>query len=922
MAYDVFVSYRRKDVEAVAAFVRLLEDIHHLKVWRDQQNIENFESTSAAIRDGLTQSRTLLAWYSSAYPASRPCQWELTTAYVAARGMGDVRDRLLVINPEPTNAHIHPIELRDENFGVVSTSAPGALEGLAANVRRHLDSLDGAVFGSRGDLTPPQSYGHHVSSSNRFVGRLPDLWRIHSGLHPIENVIVASSRVPVVQIVGLGGMGKTLLAEEYAIRFGAAFPGGIFWMNAANPSAETRETQRRQQLSLFAAEQGFTGDPSTSTSVIRAFLRKKLSQGSDTPRPFLWMVDDVPGDVSRSEFEEYLPPHPSGKTLITTRSHQHDAIGTVLNLEALDPDAAVALLLLHCPVRDKRDETDAAGLAADVGYHPIAVELAGAAIRLSAGTLTFRDYRQRLADPRQDALEFAARLGAELPTGHEKSIASTLLSGLEGLSAEGLDLLRIAAHIASAPIPAQLIASTFELAESLDPIAAQEHALVACSDCEQRSLADLVRDAEGSAWTVHVLVRRTIRFHDPDESRQTTLRHAAAVHLISALSDVDDVRTHRQHRLHVIHARQLLSTDLTPDVLIGLLERVARFDHEGGDYASAIRLSTRRVEVCTRVYGGIHAHTLRALGDLGRGFQGHGQSSAAFAVNKEVVRGRMHLLGPDHIDSLTALHNLANSISTRRIKKAVALHRYVLSRRVQLLGPEHPHTLFSLNNLGTSLAGCEEYAEARGFLEQAFRVRQRRFGDDHQDTLSSKSSLADVLFAVGNVAEARRLKQEVLDTRLRIAGQDHPLTLLTSANLGRFLIADGHSAEARTLLEGAAHRALETLGPAHDTTRLLMNNAGKACLERGDAAAARTWCARALEGYELNNEDEPFDSMRIRFAFNLFDALHRLGAHQQAEAVFDQFLSGLWRADPTTLKRAAQALRNDVQTVRQRLSIT
>ena len=29
-----------------------------------------------------------------------------------------------------------------------------------------------------------------------------------------------------------GGNGKTLLAREYAIRFGAAYGGGVFWLNA------------------------------------------------------------------------------------------------------------------------------------------------------------------------------------------------------------------------------------------------------------------------------------------------------------------------------------------------------------------------------------------------------------------------------------------------------------------------------------------------------------------------------------------------------------------------------------------------------------------------------------------------------------------------------------------------------------------
>ena len=40
---------------------------------------------------------------------------------------------------------------------------------------------------------------------------------------------------------GLGGVGKSLLAEEYALHFGAAYPGGVFWLRAyGNDDAKFR----------------------------------------------------------------------------------------------------------------------------------------------------------------------------------------------------------------------------------------------------------------------------------------------------------------------------------------------------------------------------------------------------------------------------------------------------------------------------------------------------------------------------------------------------------------------------------------------------------------------------------------------------------------------------------------------------------
>jgi TIR domain len=57
MAYDLFVSYRRKDASRVLPLVDLLREQHGLRVWMDQSDIESFESTTRSIAVGLTQSR-------------------------------------------------------------------------------------------------------------------------------------------------------------------------------------------------------------------------------------------------------------------------------------------------------------------------------------------------------------------------------------------------------------------------------------------------------------------------------------------------------------------------------------------------------------------------------------------------------------------------------------------------------------------------------------------------------------------------------------------------------------------------------------------------------------------------------------------------------------------------------------------------
>jgi hypothetical protein len=102
---DVFISYRHADAANVQALVSACKRAG-LDVWFDEQRIETFASIQSAIETGLAQAKALLVWYSPAYPQSRACQWELTAALIAAQREGDVRRRILIVNPAENNKHI------------------------------------------------------------------------------------------------------------------------------------------------------------------------------------------------------------------------------------------------------------------------------------------------------------------------------------------------------------------------------------------------------------------------------------------------------------------------------------------------------------------------------------------------------------------------------------------------------------------------------------------------------------------------------------------------------------------------------------------------------------------------------------------------------------------------------------------------
>jgi TIR domain/Tetratricopeptide repeat len=631
--YDVFVSYRRKHTERVLPLVEALRRCD-LAIWFDQSEISDFAPITDEIRNGLAASKALLAWYSKDYPQSRPCQMELTAAFIAAQRDGDPRRRMLVVNPEPDAMHIEPVELRDEQHA----SAPVGLaeyDTLAARIAAHVRQL-ATPLGAILPITPPPQYGQKLAGASRFVGRLRDIWRVHSALHESESAIITgASWSGLAQVTGLGGVGKSLLAEEYAVRFGAAFPGGIFWLRALGNDAdhppgtvEEREASRGDQFRSLAIALGIPVRGREPPEVESA-LAHKLGA---VEKPFLWIVDDLASGLDADAVRAWLAPHPLGKTLLTTRSREYGAIGRALPLDVLEPAEAYALLTAARQPDNPDEEVVARSIAEDVGYHPLALAVAAASLDAQAGLRSFADFGAALADHTKDELELAADLADMLPTGHQKSVASTLLRSVRALPPEGMDFLRLASLLAVAPIPPTLVAAVFADVYDLGEAEAKHRAALALKQAERASLSER---AERGARTVHALVSRAVRFHHADPARCEQLRVAIVAALRAALPKVADIRLHEKLALEVMHARALCVQGFEDVEMARLALWVAHYDFERGAYPTARALQEEVVQVTRRVLGAEHPNTLTAMSNLAQSLSAQGDMAGARALQEE-----------------------------------------------------------------------------------------------------------------------------------------------------------------------------------------------------------------------------------------------------------------------------------------------
>jgi tetratricopeptide (TPR) repeat protein len=823
MPTDIFISYRRKNSDRVLPLIDALRD-EDISPWLDQREIGEFAPITDEIRKGLAESKALLAWYSVDYPKSRPCQMELTAAFLAVQRAGDPRRRVLVVNPEAAPGHIEPIELRDAQYAAAPLDAAGYTT-LAKRIAAHVGSLPGALGGIL-PIVPPSQYGLKLTGANRFVGRLPDLWRIHSALHATESAIISgASAAGLVFVNGLGGVGKSLLAEEYALRFGAAYPGGIFWLRAFGndptrpTSAEGHEAGRVEQFGATAVALGID-TKGLQPAQLEALLAKKLT---DEGKPFLWVVDDLASHLQTDAVKAWLAPSPLGKTLITTRSREYGKIGTSLPLGVLAPQEAFELLCARRKPVGAEEESAARGIVEDLGDHTLAVDVAGAALDVQAGLVSFAQFRVKLANPATDELEFAAELVEALPSGHEPSVAATLLRSVRSLSEEGQDFLRLASVLAVAPISPKLVALTIAGADGLEESQAIRRATLALSAVERASLAER---AESDARLVHALVSRAMRFHDTALDRTRVVRGAAARCLTSLLSEVADVRSHARLATEVQHARALCAADLSDlDSAAGLAGRVARHDYEQGIYGSARALQEQVLSICRRVLGEEHPGTLASTNNLASTLSLQGDLPGARALQEKALSISRRVLGEEHPYTLMSMHGLAGTLGAQgNLPAARVLQEQVLSIRRRVLGEAHPETLRSMHNLGEVLRAQGDLPAARALQEQVLSIRRRVLGGEHPDTLRSMHGLASTLGTQGDLPAARALGEQVLSIRRRVLGEEHPDTLRSMNILAGTLGTQGDLPAARALGEQALSISRRVLGERHpDTTASAWN---------------------------------------------------------------------------------------------------
>jgi tetratricopeptide (TPR) repeat protein len=850
-----------------------------LDVW-DWAVGQNFVT---AMSDALDRCDRVIALFSAAYFERRRYtteEWTSALVHLPGRGQG----RLLPVWVEKVSSTHMPAALRTliscDLYGLDAAEARRVLLAAAAGAQRPGEE---PAFPDQGALSGLRKLG---SAGPRLPGRLPRVWNLPARnpgftgrdrlLMTVRDRLLAEDRAVVQAFQGMGGVGKTQLAVEYAYRFASSY-GLAWWVDCGQPEL-IADQMAALGVALGCIQSG------TAAEVVRPAVLGELRERDR----WLLVFDNAgkPGDIRR-----WLPG--GGHVLITSRQRRwaEDAVPVEVDVLARAESAAI--------LQDRvagLSELDADRLADRLGDLPLAITQAAGFIAqtgIPAGRYV-------------DLLETRAGqiLDQGAPGSYPRSLAAVTELIIDRLTADDLaaaQLARLCAFLAPDPIPQWLF--TEQADELPGELGARAADWLAWGKTVDSMTGHSLARVDHRGIQIHRLTQAILRDSLTAGEAALTRSHAEALVAASVPRSIGNPAAWlrwEQLMPHVLAAdlaatgnpavRELACNaceyllvrgevrpayDLASDLHQQWSERLGNDGEdtrtsalylawalrEMGQYAAARDLDQDNLDHHRRFLGDDDPVTLASANNLAVDLRGLGDAEAARTLDQDILGRRRRLLGDDAVLTIYSANNLASDLRMLgEIEAAHNLDKDTVERCRRILGDDHPGTLLCSHNLAIDLYQLKGAEAARGLAQDILDRQRRVLGNDHPITLSSADFLTDVLRDLGEVAAARHLERDTQERYGRVLGDDHPKSALG-------LIQSGKPEVAAAIFE-AVIRESPNDGTAH-------NNYGFCILPQNPEVALDSF----TKASQLQN-----NSHLITLA-NTVLALHLLGRDVEALAL-------------------------------------
>jgi WD40 repeat protein len=410
---SIFISYSSKDVKIAESIQEYLEH-DGFDVWRDKSEIRR--DWSKEIAAALSRRDVILVIWSE---DSSKSEW-VKNEWITARALGKPTNLVVITALEKL-----PIPLRNLDAIVVKNNDninPDIMQQIIKKIK---------------DTTTKIEYDYKILPPNRdipydpnpdFTGRSTELLDLY--LEVLGDL--SKLNYSKVGLVGIGGVGKTQLAVEFAYRFGFAFEeGGIYWIDGTNPAtwiSRFAYIARLLDLKISNPDMNSADRDKQYFIEFEKYCRKYGSK-------MLLVMDNIIDPLDLYKDDILFPGDPIAKStvltlgcnlLFTTRRDFKDRLPNTIehNLEMLLPAAAFNLLTRYRKPDSKKEEEFATMICNSTGNLPLAIVLIGGYLR-KYSDMSIKEYYDEHIKDRLSSIDLDEISADELATRHEAAIRVT-----------------------------------------------------------------------------------------------------------------------------------------------------------------------------------------------------------------------------------------------------------------------------------------------------------------------------------------------------------------------------------------------------------------------------------------------------------------------------------------------------------------
>ena len=511
-------------------------------------------------------------------------------------------------------------------------------------------------------------------------------------------------------IRGLGGIGKTQTAIEYAYRHEHDYTH-VLWINADTSEVATSSMAEIARILGLEANSDDRG---------HAVVKRWLAANSG----YLLILDNA-DDIKI--VPTLLPMRPGGHVIVTTRAVAMSGIAQPIEIPKLDQDDGASLLLQRANINATDDDRAAAReVAIEMDGLPLALDQAGAYIE-ETGTSP-RTYLDLYIRNRGRLLARNLDMSA---TDHN-NVAVTYglaLEKVEKINPAAGDLIRLCANLAPEPIPMAILTKGAPY------------------------LGDLLGAAMSDPLTRNETIAAAYKWSllQRDRHTDTIILHRVVQDVVKEAMSVEEIRIWRKRTVDATDAAfsEDSSDAVFPHVLVC-------FEHIiGDDLLSSLTSGRHLLDMTGKHFRGypVRSHLIFGRfktphndGILRLKFSSPGSNSPGKSSIMLRLAACEKVYGPEHPETASALNDLASEFaSLNEYTNAEPLYRRALGIREKVLGPGHPDTEVSLCYLADILDLQGNYVEAESLYRRAFA---------RSEMVSALESLAVLLRKVGRVDEA------------------------------------------------------------------------------------------------------------------------------------------------------------------------